>query len=156
MEKILSIEPLADHKELVTTVAEWCFEAFDGPGTSVEKCEEIFQNRLNINCLDTCFLAFLDGQAVGTASLTSGTIPKHSTLSPCLSNLFVLEKYRHAGIGQSLIEYAQQKLRDMNFTEAYLYTTKLTIHLWYAKFGWELIEEDKVNDVSIKIMKCKI
>lgn len=150
------IEPLVDHKNLIAQVADWSFSAFNGPGASLKKCEEVFQNRLNINCLDSCFLAFFNDQAVGTVSLTAGTIPKYPTLSPCLSNLFVIEKYRHMGIGQSLIEYAQQKLRDMKFTEAYLYTTKLTIHLWYAKFGWHVIKEDEIHGTAIKIMKCKV
>ena len=156
MIKELNIEPLANHKDLVSTVSEWCFEAFSGPGTSLKQCEEIIENRLNTDCLDACFLAFLNDQAVGTVSLTSGTIPKHSQLGPCLSNLFVLQKYRHRGFGQKLIEYAQQKLKELNFEKAYLYSTKPTIHLWYGKFGWKLIEEDKIENIPIKIMECDI
>ncbi|MBR1734556.1 MAG: GNAT family N-acetyltransferase, partial [Alphaproteobacteria bacterium] len=102
------------------------------------------------------FLAFIEDEVVGTVSLTANDIPTKSDLNPCVTQLFVSEKYRHQSIGQSLVKYAKQKLKDMNFQKAYLYTTNKTIHEWYEKLGWKIIDESIVYDIAIKIMECEL
>ncbi|MBR1733867.1 MAG: GNAT family N-acetyltransferase, partial [Alphaproteobacteria bacterium] len=99
---------------------------------------------------------FIEDEVVGTVSLTANDIPTKSDLNPCVTQLFVSEKYRHQGIGQSLVKYAKQKLKDMNFQKAYLYTTNKTIHEWYEKLGWKIIDEGIVYDIAIKIMECEL
>lgn len=95
----------------------------------------------------------VEGKVVGTVSLTANDIPTKPTLTPCITQLFVSEKYRHKNIGQSLVEFAEHKLRDMGFQKTYLYTTSKTIHEWYAKLGWKIIEEGTVYNINIKIME---
>lgn len=94
IEKI-KIEPLACHKHLIPVVAEWYLSVFGRKETTIGKFETIFKNRLNIDHLDCCFLAFIDGVAVGTISVTANGIPNKPTLSTCIMHLFVLEEYRH-------------------------------------------------------------
>ena len=65
----------------------------------------------------------VEGKVVGTISLIANDI------------LTFLKN-----IGQSLVEFAERKLRDMGFQKAYLYTTNKTIHGWYAKLSWKIIE----------------
>jgi len=152
----LQIESLALHQDLIPIVAQWYLSAFGSNETTLEKCENALRNRLNTNSLDCCFLAFIEGEVVGTVSLTANDIPTKPTLSPCVTQLFVSEKYRHKHVGQSLVEFAERKLRDMGFKKAYLYTTNKTIHEWYAKLGWKIIGGDTVYDIDIKIMKREL
>lgn len=152
----IKIELLAHHKNLIPTVAQWYLSVFGREGTTIEKFENALQNRLNADCLDCCFLAFIGNEVIGTVSLTANNIPTKSDLSPCVTQLFVPEKYRHQDIGQSLLEYAKQKLKDMNFQKAYLYTTNKSIHEWYEKLGWKIIDEGTVYDIAIKIMECEL
>ena len=152
----LKIEPLADHKDLIQTVAQWYLLAFGAQRSSLEKCENKLRTRLNTDRLDCCFLAFLDDKPIGTVTLAANDIPKCPQLTPCISHLFVLENYRHQALGRRLLEYAQQTLKFMHFNEAYLFTTDPTIHHWYKKLGWQVIGEDVFNDMPIKIMKCNL
>ena len=155
MKSEIKIESLVSHKNLIPTIAQWYFSVFARQGTTIEKCEKALLNRLNTDCLDCCFLAFVEDEVVGTVSLTAHDIP-NTELSPCVTQLFVLEKYRHESIGQSLVEYAKQKLKEMKFPKAYLYTTNKTIHEWYEKLGWRIIEEGFIDDIEIKIMECEL
>ena len=154
--KNLKIEPLAYHKNLIPLVAQWLLSAFGTEKSSLEKCEKVLETRMNTDCLNCCFLAFYEDLPIGTVSLVANDIPKHPILTPCISHLFVLEKYRHQNIGRNLIEFAKQKLQEMNFDEAYLFTTDPNIHNWYEKLGWKIIGDDVLNDIPIKIMKCEI
>ena len=152
----LKVAPLTNHKDLIPTVAQWYLAAFGRKETTLERCQEVLQNRLNTDCLNCCFLAFIDDEVVGTVSLTANDIPSKPELSPCVTHLFVSEKYRCKNIGQSLIEYAKQKSKEMNFRKAYLYTTNKTIYKWYEKLGWKIIDEDIANGIEIKIMEYNL
>lgn len=156
MKSELRIKSLVHHQDLIPIVAQWYLSAFGSNETSLEKCENALRNRLNADSLDCCFLAFIEDKVVGTVSLTANDIPTKTELSPCVTQLFVSEKYRHKYIGQSLVEFAERKLRDMGFQKAYLYTTNKTIHEWYAKLGWKIIGGDTVHNIDIKIMEREL
>ncbi len=156
MLKNLKIIPLANRKDLIPTVTQWYLAAFGRKETTIEQCEEILRSRLNTDRLTCCFLAFIEDEVVGTVSLTANDIPTKPELSPCVTHLFVSEKYRRQNIGQSLVEYAKQKSRKMNFRKAYLYTTNKTIHKWYEKLEWKIIGEGISNGFAIKIMEYEL
>lgn len=150
----MQIESMMHHKDLIPTVAQWYLAAFGTKETTIEQCEEILRSRLNDDCLSCCFLAFIEDEFVGTVSLTANDIPTKPELSPCIAHLFVSEQYRCQNIGQSLVEYAKQKLKEMNFQTAYLYTVNKTVHKWYEKLGWKIIGGGYSNGIEIKIMEC--
>lgn len=110
MKSELQIDSLVRHQNLIPTVAQWYLSAFGRNETTLEKCENALRNRLNTDSLDCCFLAFIEGKVVGTVSLTANDIPTKPTLTPCVTQLFVSEKYRHKNIGQSLVKFAEHKL----------------------------------------------
>ena len=154
-----------DHlsEDFIPTVAQWYLDNFSRDGTTLEQCEKKLRNRLNTDKLDMCFLYFCDKTApikikepIGTISLAANDIPKHPKLTPCISNLFVAEKFRKQKIGEHLIDFANQKLRKFGFEKAYLYTTNPTIHVWYEKLGWKIIAEDTIFDIKIRIMETKL
>ncbi len=144
-------------EKFVSTVAQWYLDNFSRDDTTIEYCEKKLRNRLNIDKLDMCFLYFCnDVMPVGTVSLAANDIPKHPKLTPCISNLFVAEKFRKQKIGEYLVAFAKQKLRKLGFEKAYLYTTNPTIHVWYEKLGWKIIGEDSLFDIRIRIMETKL
>ena len=144
-------------EKFVSTVAQWYLDNFSRDDTTIEYCEKKLRNRLNIDKLDMCFLYFCnDVMPVGTVSLAANDIPKHPKLTPCISNLFVSEKFRKQKIGEYLVAFAKQKLRKLGFEKAYLYTTNPTIHVWYEKLGWKIIGEDSLFDIRIRIMETKL
>ena len=117
MKSKLQIESLARHQNLILTIAQWYFAVFAREGTPIEKFENAIRNRLNMDSLDCCFLAFIEGEVVGTVSLTANDIPTKPTLTPCVMQLSVSEKYRHKHIGQSLVEFASTNCEIWGFTK---------------------------------------
>ena len=117
-------------------------------------------NICKIHCC-MCFLYFCDKTApikepIGTISLAANDIPKHPKLTPCISNLFVAEKFRKRKIGEHLVAFAKQKLCELGYEKAYLYTTNPTINVWYEKLGWRIIGQDSLFDIRIRIMETKL
>jgi N-acetylglutamate synthase-like GNAT family acetyltransferase len=155
----MKIDYLANHQSLIPTVAQWYFDTWSrfSENPSIERTETKLRERLNADKLDICFLSFSDdSELIGTFSLTQKDIPNNKDFSPCLANLFVLEKYRRQKIGEKLIEYVKQKAKDFGFKKLYLYTTDKTVHLWYEKLGWKIIKEDVMRAFDIKIMETSL
>lgn len=152
----LQIKPLSYCKDRLPEVAQWYLSSFGMKGTTFEMCEKKLLRCLNTEILDICYVGFCGHKAVGTVSLTQNDIPSAPTLTPCIANLFVVPEYRHKNIGRELIEYAKTSLKAMNFPKAYLYTTDKTIHEWYQMLGWEIIGENTVYNLPIKIMECEL
>ncbi|MDR0631786.1 MAG: GNAT family N-acetyltransferase [Holosporaceae bacterium] len=151
----MRIDYLANHVDLIPTVAQWYFEAWRrfSKNLSIEDTKLRLASRLNIDKLDICFLCFGDDdEIVGTFSLTQKDIPNNEDFFPCLSNLFVAEKHRRQKIGEALVNCAKQQAYNFGFEEMYLYTTDKTVHLWYEKLGWKIIKEDVMRGFDVKIM----
>jgi N-acetylglutamate synthase-like GNAT family acetyltransferase len=95
-------------------------------------------------------------ELIGTFSLTQKDIPHNEIFSPCLSHLFVIEKYRRQKIEEALVNYAKQQTRNFGFEKIYLYTTDKTVHLWYEILGWIIIKEDVIGKFDVKIMETSL
>jgi GNAT superfamily N-acetyltransferase len=157
----MKIDYLANHQHLIPTVAQWYFDTWGKytENPSLETTKTRLAERLNTDKPDICFLCFDDNCAselIGTFSLTQKDITNNEQFSPCLSHLFVIEKYRRRKIGETLVNHAKQQARNFGFEKMYLYTTDKTVHLWYEKLGWEIIKEDAIGKFDIKIMETDI
>ncbi|GHT96596.1 hypothetical protein FACS1894122_15020 [Alphaproteobacteria bacterium] len=102
--------PCANHQDLIPIVAQWYFDAWRKytKDPSIERIQIKLLGRLNANKLDICFLYFQNDELIGTISLAAKDIPNNENFIPCLSNLFVIEKYRRQKIGENLVEYAKR------------------------------------------------
>jgi GNAT superfamily N-acetyltransferase len=157
----MKIDYLVRHQHLIQTVAQWYFDVWGkySENTSIESAKARLADRLNIDKPDICFLRFdgdCNNELIGTFSLTQKDIPNNENFSPCLSHLFVIEKYRRQKIGKALVNYAKQQAKNFGFEKMYLYTTDKTVHLWYKKLGWRIIKEDVIGKFDIKIMETNL
>jgi N-acetylglutamate synthase-like GNAT family acetyltransferase len=155
----MKIDCLLNHQDLIPKVAQWYFEAWRrfSENLSIEYTKLRLAKRLNTDKLDICFLCFEDDdELVGTFSLAQKDIPNNEIFSPCLSNLFVSEKYRRQKNGEALVSCAKQRTGSFGFEKLYLYTTDKTVYLWYEKLGWEVIKEDVMRGFDIKIMETDL
>jgi hypothetical protein len=76
----MKIDCLANHQDLIPTVAQWYFEAWRrfSENLSTEHTKLRLAERLNTDKLDICFLCFGDDdELVGTFSLTQKDIPNN-------------------------------------------------------------------------------
>lgn len=154
----MRIDYLANHPNLISTVAAWYVKMWGKfcENPSIEHAKTRLLNHLNVDKLNLCFLCFRNHNLVGTASLTEKDIPNNASFSPCLSNLFVMGKYRRQKIGENLIEHAKLQSKNLGFKKIYLYTTDATVHRWYQKLNWKIIKEDVARGCDIKIMAANL
>lgn len=94
------------------------------------------------------FIAYHDSLPVGYLHVTyDNKKEKHSSY---LSELFIIDLYRHRGIGKRLIFSQWGYLKKINITENKLTTTRdknnKTIN-FYKKIGYDLIKENKKKNI---------
>ncbi|MDR2396524.1 MAG: GNAT family N-acetyltransferase [Puniceicoccales bacterium] len=158
MDSKTRIDYLANHPNLISTVAAWYVKMWwkFRANPSIRHAKTRLLNHLNIDKPNICFLYFRNHKLVGTASLTEKDIPNNEIFSPCLSNLFVMEQCRRQKIGENLIGYAKLQAKNLGFKKIYLYTTDATVHRWYQKLNWKIIKKDVVRGCDIKIMAANL
>ena len=94
------------------------------------------EHSLTKKCPQT-LIAFYNGQATGTVSLWNSDHPYRQDLSPWLSCLFVLPKYRTKRIGQALQSALLETAKKAKFKKVYLMSD---LKNYYEKSGWKFIE----------------
>lgn len=120
--------------------------------------ESVRRQRLAAHCdprsLPATYVALLDGELVGSICLVSHDVPDRPQYSPWLSRVFVAEQYRGRGIGKALIDRARVEMRRQGHGALYLVTEDKGPY--YARMGWQTIENYKLNNHSVEIMKLPL
>lgn len=129
---------LADTPELIPVVAGWQHAEWGNfVGTrTLQQRQERLQQHLQRNAMPTTFVAWLNGEPVGSASLIANDMPALSAWIPWLSALYVLPEHRRQGIGSKLVERVAAEAVTLGYPRIYLYT--LDQMSFYAARGWQM------------------
>lgn len=162
VKKIPDIEhrTLESQPEFFAQVAHWHHQECERQG--LKSTLALRQQRLALHMRESAIpktlIALQSAQLVGCVSLVDYTyrsserMPKVTSDSPVwLSNLFVQEKYRYQGIGNSLIDAAKQYAQDLNLEELWLSATDYTDY--YQKRGWEIVRRTKLGGRQVNVMR---
>ena len=152
----MEIKYLADCPEVIPTLASWTFEQW-GQQYQMESIRvqlKLFADRVNRDKIPLSLVAFLDTRPVGTASLKVREMTTHTHLPYWLGAVFVVEQFRHRGIGTKLISHATDKARDLGVETLYLHTPDKTG--LYLRLDWEEIERTVYYDHEVVIMKKEL
>lgn len=138
----LRIELLADHPDLIDLLAGWHHAAWGhlDPGGMVEKWRRELARHVNRDRIPTAFVAFIGDEPVGSASLSQHDMsgcPDAAGLSPWLADVYVVDRFRDAGIGAALVQHAVEFAREVRERRFYLYTD--TAEGWYHRHGWRTL-----------------
>ena len=87
---------------------------------------------------ETPFIAMMDGQAVGMATIMKTDYYPQPDLYPWVSSLFVAEAYRGRRISEKLIDFANHYAKEMGFSRAYIPTQHIGL---YEKYGYYYIKD---------------
>jgi GNAT superfamily N-acetyltransferase len=132
----ITIKDLADCREYVPLVSKWAWlEWSRGEGISLSKVIYRTEHCLTKKCPRT-FIVFYGSKPAGTAALWPTDSRLRLDLSPWLSNLYVLPRYRKLGLGQALQEVVIKAARKSGFKKVYLFTG---LKGYYEKTGWHFI-----------------
>lgn len=133
----ITVRSLAACPELIPLVSKWMWQQWDKRHKRTLK-EIIYrtEHSLTKKCPQT-LIAFYDDKPAGTVSLWTTNHPYRQDMTPWLSYLLVLEKYRGKGVGQALQAALLTTAKKAGFKKVYLMTD---LKDYYEKAGWKFIE----------------
>jgi GNAT superfamily N-acetyltransferase len=151
-----SIAPLADHLELVPTLAHWHWSEWEteDPQGTPEKWAERLARRTRRDGIPTTFVALSSplsgGQLLGSASLVEHDLPPRPDLTPWLAGVYVAPAWRGRGVGSALVRRAVAFAAALGIPRLYLHTS--TAEHLYAALGWEVLERCQYAGQDMAIM----
>lgn len=90
-------------------------------------------------------IALLDGdEIIGFCVLEKENLHKYPEISPWISDVMIMPKYRGKGYGAKLIEKAEQVLVSLGYNKIYLWTDQAPE--FYKKHGYEYLKEVEKNE----------
>ena len=182
MTKTIQIAWLADHLDLVPTVAQWFHEEWSHlhPGGSVEKTEKRISGRLHRDQIPTIFIALQDRTPVGSAGLLEYDTSVDQTIerahiadaargqadlkwletriipTPWLASVYVAPAYRRRGIATQLVRHNMQLAKRLGAETLYLYTETEGAEALYRSLGWQVVERLVYTDMHTTLMSVDL
>lgn len=96
------------------------------------------------------WMAFVDGEPVGSVSLVQRNMNTRPDLSPWLAALWVRPEYRGKGIGAALTRRCEEEARRLKTDRLYLYTEVAAG--FYARLGWTVVSEEEYEGNAVVVM----
>lgn len=151
----MHIANVADHPDLIDTVARWHFDEWGhhDPGGSVQSWADHLRRRTNRDRIPATYIALNgDGEdeLCGTVLLVQHDMSTHPELSPWVGGVYVNPAHRGKGIASALVRHAVQQATTMGVTRLYLFTE--SARGLYEKLGWQAIVEEEYQGEPVTIM----
>lgn len=150
---MLELKHLANHPELVQTVAELGHHEFSylNPNRTLESRIESVKKHLNVDELPITFVAFNKGKFIGTTSLRKIDIDTYDSVTPWLGSVIIIPEMRNQGFGSWLVTETMNEALKLGINKWYLYTPNR--ESFYLKLGWKTIDTHSHNNVLGVIMQ---
>lgn len=132
----LDIRLLADAPEALPVLQTW-FESewrdWYGPAGPANAASDL-RRACNRGVLPIALVAFIDGEACGTAALKAQSVASHAHLSPWVAGLLVGRRFRRRGIGGRLLDEVESLAASLGFE--HLYCATATARSLLERRGW--------------------
>jgi N-acetylglutamate synthase-like GNAT family acetyltransferase len=119
-------------------------------GGSLEERKSRLVRYMRKKSIPETFIALIDGQLAGTASLIDYDMDIYKNLTPWLASVYTVPKYRRRGVATALVWRILDEARELRIDRLYLFTETL-IH-FYERFGWKRICETEYKGRSVIVM----
>lgn len=148
----LDILPLTPDSPRVATVAAWQFEQWHHLSPELSFADWLAQLRRECGSagVPSVFLALLDGQAVGTASLVAQDMSLRPRLTPWLASVYVRPDWRGQGIAARLVRRVEDEARAAGVARCHLFTPDQ--QSLYRRLGWQERETLDYRGETVTIM----
>jgi len=152
----MDIAYLADHKEVIPTLARWFYQewAYLHPDRTPEDVERLIGERTNTTKIPVALVAFEGGEPLGTVCLKVHDMDTRLDLTPWLAGLYVAAPWRRKGIGTALVSSIEKKAHELQVEELYLFTPESAG--FYSRLGWHVYERTEYHGYPATIMGKKI
>jgi predicted N-acetyltransferase YhbS len=154
--KRMNIAYLADHKEVIPTLAQWFYQewAYLHPDRTLEDVHQLLVERANKEKIPVALVAFEGNELLGTVCLKVHDMDTRLDLTPWLAGLYVATSKRRQGIGAILVSAIEKKAREFGVQTLYLYTPES--EYFYARLGWDVKERTEYHGCPVSIMEKQI
>ena len=147
----MEITSFRNNIRFIPQVAMYMFEEW---GTiTVEAYINVLYRRLSIDKIPLTIIAKSGDDLMGFASLVEFAMEGHKDLTPWVEGVFVTQKYRGQGVGNSLVKGIENISKKLGYHQIYLFTDK---EKFYSKLSWYKIMDDKYLGKDVVIMKRDI
>jgi len=152
----VKIDQLAQYPEFIRLIAQWHQDEWQhiSPDLTTDLRVKLYEGYSKSPDIPSCFLALVDGQPVGSASLVASDMQTHPQLGPWLASVYVHKKHRRQGIASQLIQQCIESAREINVDKLYLFTPDKCS--FYRKRGWKLIESTLYHGENVVIMEFNL
>jgi GNAT superfamily N-acetyltransferase len=146
------IESIADHPELVETVAHWQW----GEWGHLDPADSLAARIAGIGAqaaggqIPTTYVALEGDLPLGSASLVVDDLPTHPEFTPWLASVYVTPAARGRGVASALVRRVVEHVAAMGVTRLHLYTENA--RGLYEKLGWHAIATDHFEGSPVTIM----
>jgi predicted N-acetyltransferase YhbS len=151
------ISYLIEHPEYIPQLAQWLFEQWDsilGEETPEARIKKL-KAHMNRDKLPIAWVAYANGQLLGTAALRVHDLEGHEDLTPWLGGVFVGSQFRRRGLGAALCATVEDAARLRGIETLYLFT--LDKQAWYSRLGWtvhgQCIWQQQPGDIMCKQLR---
>ena len=159
----VEIRLLETQTRFLTQVAAWHHQECERQG--LKSSLALRQQRLVLHiqaaAIPKTLVALRYGELVGCVSLVNYTYrsndlrPESERLGPVwLSNLFVLEAYRHQGIGGELIAAAKAYAKELGLDDLWLSASDYTEY--YERRGWTIERKTRLGGKQVNVMQIQL
>ncbi len=151
-----SIESIADHLDLVETIARWHWHEWgeSDPAGSLESWTENLRRFTFRDRIPTIYVALEGGEPLGSVTLNERDMETHPELSPWLSGLYVTPEARGRGVARALVRHVVREADRMGVRRLYLYTQPA--RGLYEKLGWCALTEEEYAGRPVTLMAIDV
>jgi len=150
----MRIEPLAQHRDDVATLAAWHHVQWGhlySHWTYEVAFAELGEHAARANGLPTTLLALEGEELLGSVSLVFEDAPElQEHGSPWLASLYVKPEARGRGIGAALVQAALARAAEEGVEELFLFTPEHKD--FYARLGWRPLARTALKGTAVDLM----
>jgi len=150
------IEYLADHRDVIATLARWSFEEWSylHPERTLSDVERLISEGSNKEQIPTSLVAIDKGKVIGMIALKTSDFKARPKLSPWLAGLYVDKLQRRKGVGTKLVHEIEKLAARLGASKLYLVTDDA--EKFYSKLGWSVQERIVWQGLSVTVMEKDI
>ncbi len=150
------IEYLADHKDIIPTLARWSYEEWSylHPERTLSDVERLISEGSNKEHIPISLIAIDKGKIIGMIALKTSDFKARPNLSPWLAGLYVDKLQRRKGVGTKLVHEIEKLAARLGVSKLYLVTDDA--EKFYSKLGWSVQESTVWQGLSVTVMEKDI
>lgn len=153
---VVEISSLTNHPSAIGTIANWYHEAWGREdGISLEVLHRSLTQSFAGESFPYTYLAFSDGQLVGSAQLKLQEMKEFPELSHWLGSVYVAASARGSGVAQALVSHVASEAEHRGVENLYLQTEDLSGGL-YSRCGWGALTQTQSHGKEVLIMERRL